>query len=73
LIYHSKLDEYEYFNLIEDPKEKVNLFSQNGRHMKKLKANLSKLMDFAGQRSDSETKALDTETIKELKSLGYIK
>ena len=73
LIFQSRSNDFQLFNLLDDPLEKTNLYREDDPQAKQLKANLFQLMNFGGNRSESETVILDPETIKELKSLGYIK
>jgi len=73
LIYNSKFKDFEFYNLLEDPKETDNLYTHDNPLVKKLKVNLFKLISFEEIGSQSETKILDPKMIKELKSLGYIK
>lgn len=73
LIYQSKLKDFKLFNLIEDPGEQNDLYSHSNPDANRLRGKLFELMNFEGKRAKSETKKLDTKTIEELKSLGYIK
>ncbi len=73
LIFQSRSNDFQFFNLQDDPREKTNLYREDNPQANRLKASLFQLMDFGNNRSESETKTLDPETIKALKSLGYIK
>jgi hypothetical protein len=67
------LKDFEFYNLFEDSKEKHNIYKHNDPFVKELKEILFELISFGEKGSKSETRKLDPKTIKELRSLGYIK
>ena len=73
LIYNSALENFEFYDIFKDPKEKHNIYEQNHPLATELKVTLFELMSFGEKGPASESKKLDPKTIKELRSLGYIK
>ncbi|MBA3064093.1 sulfatase-like hydrolase/transferase, partial [Candidatus Woesearchaeota archaeon] len=72
LIYTSGNEEYELYNLKEDPQELNNLADIEKDQFKLMKAKLEEWMFRAKENISSSIKPLDEETKEKLRSLGYL-
>jgi len=73
LIYNSQSNYFEFYDLIKDPKESNNIYKENNSIIEKLKIELIQILALDKLGPKTQKKELDAETIKKLKSLGYIK
>ncbi|MFQ6082250.1 MAG: sulfatase [Candidatus Aminicenantia bacterium] len=73
LIYTRKLEKFELYNLLKDPKEQNNLADKNEKILEELKQKLFSWMERMPQKiTPTEKKELSQEEIEALKALGYL-
>ena len=72
LIYNSKQDRYEFYDLIRDPREQKNVYKQNIEASALLKRKLIQIQLLYKSGPKTRLRELDPKTIEQLKSLGYI-
>jgi len=72
LIYTSNSEEYELYNLKEDPQELNNLADIEKDQFKLMKEKLEEWVSREKENISSLTKPLDEETKEKLRSLGYL-
>jgi arylsulfatase A-like enzyme len=73
LIFNSKPETYEFYDLLRDPKEQKNIYGQNPPLCEQLKSKLHQILSLYQSGPKRLAKELDQKTIELFKSLGYIK
>jgi len=73
LIYNSQEKDFEFFDIVEDPQEQKPIGISGNPEIETLRKEMLRFLELAKKGLQGKAKALDKETIQELKSLGYIK
>lgn len=73
LIYNSKRNKYELYDLFQDPKELKNIYRDGLPAGEPLKVKLKQILATRKAGLKTQTRELDPKSVELLKSLGYIK
>jgi arylsulfatase A-like enzyme len=72
LIFNSKLEDYELYDLKNDPKEEMSIYRMDSPQSKRLQAELFMTLMAVDEGIEAESVTLDRETVDQLRSIGYL-